>query len=138
MQKTRTISILSYQLGIYVYPTCSQISIVVSYLHQQDVEFRHITRNYICIFFSETSENSRCSHFDDDVKATFRHCKYYPGASSDFSLITSNLLFVPLGGTFGSITSPAYFESITRKSIHLAEFLSGRINFLDGKVQYHY
>ena len=66
--------------------------------------------------------NSRITHpntdillFDDDVKGAFRHCKYHPDIATAFSFIIANLLFVPLGGTFGSITSPASFEPITKK-----------------------
>ena len=40
--------------------------------------------------------------------------------------IISNYLYIPLGGTFGSITSPANFEPIARARIHLAEYLSNR------------
>ena len=44
--------------------------------------------------------------FDDDVKWSFRH-KYHPDITTVFSFIISNLLYVPLGGTFSSITSPS-------------------------------
>ena len=36
-----------------------------------------------------------------------------------------------MGGTFGSITSPANFEPIARARIHLAEFLSDRRDLYD-------
>ena len=35
-------------------------------------------------------------------------------------------MFIPLGGTFGSITSPANFEPIARARVHLAHHLSNR------------
>ena len=35
-------------------------------------------------------------------------------------------MFIPLGGTFGSITSPANFEPIARARVHLAYHLSNR------------
>ena len=82
--------------------------------------------------------NSRITHprsdillFDDDVKGAFRHCKYHPDIASAFSFIISSFLFIPLGGTFGSITSPANFEPIARARTHLAEFLSDRRDLLE-------
>ena len=69
--------------------------------------------------------------FDDDVKGAFRHCKYHPDLASAFSFIISNLLYIPLGGTFGSITSPANFEPIARARTHLAEVLSDRRDLLE-------
>ena len=82
--------------------------------------------------------NLRISHpnsdiylFDDDVKGAFRHCKYHPDVASAFSFVISNLLFVPMGGTFGSVTSPSNFEPIARARTHLAEFLSDRRDLLE-------
>ena len=69
--------------------------------------------------------------FDDDVKGAFRHCKYHPDIASAFSFIISKYLFVPLGGTFGSITSPSNFEPIARARTHLAEFLSDTRDLLE-------
>ena len=81
--------------------------------------------------------NSRISHphtdillFDDDVKGAFRHCKYHPDIATAFSFIIAKFLFIPLGGTFGSITSPSNFEPIARARTHLAEFLSDRTDLL--------
>ena len=68
--------------------------------------------------------------FDDDVKGAFRHCKYHPDVAAAFSFIIEQFLFVPLGGTFGSITSPANFEPIARARVHLAHFLSNRRDLL--------
>ena len=66
--------------------------------------------------------------FDDDVKGAFRHTKYHPDVASAFSFIIENLLYIPLGSTFGSVTSPSDFEPIARARIHLAEFyLTGEI-----------
>ena len=64
--------------------------------------------------------------FDDDVKGAFRQCKYHPNVASAFSFIIEKLLYIPLGGTFGSIVSPADFEPIARARTHLAEYLSSR------------
>ena len=64
--------------------------------------------------------------FDDDVKSAFRQCKYHPDVASAFSFIIQQFLFIPLGGTFGSITSPANFEPIARARMHLAHHLSNR------------
>ena len=86
----------------------------------------------------ETIWNLRISYphtdillFDDDVKGAFRHCKYHPDVASAFSFIISKYLYIPLGGTFGSITSPANFEPIARARIHLAEVLSNKRNLLE-------
>ena len=68
---------------------------------------------------------------DDDVKGAFRHCKYHPDIATAFAFIIQNLLFIPLGGTFGSVVSPANFEPIARARIHLAEYLSTRTDLLD-------
>ena len=68
--------------------------------------------------------------FDDDVKGAFRHNKYHPDIAAAFSFIIANLLYIPLGGTFGSITSPSNFEPIARARIHLANFLSNRTDLL--------
>ena len=68
--------------------------------------------------------------FDDDVKGAFRHYKYHPNIAAAFSFIIEDLLFVPLRGTFGSITSPSNFEPITRARTHLVEFLSDRRDLL--------
>ena len=89
----------------------------------------------------DTVWNSRITHpnidiflFDDDVKGAFRHCKYHHDIATAFSFIISNLLFIPLGGTFGSITSPENFEPIARARTHLAEFLSDRTDLLKKAV----
>ena len=81
--------------------------------------------------------------FDDDVKGAFRHCKYHPDVLSAFAYIVSNRLYSPLGGTFGSTTSPANFEPLARARIHLAQRLSknrkliAKHKAIIGKVQYH-
>ena len=82
--------------------------------------------------------NTRISHpnsdillFDDDVKGAFRHCKYHPDIATAFSFIISKNLFIPLGGTFGAVTSPSNFEPIARARTHLAEFLSDRTDLLE-------
>ena len=41
------------------------------------------------------------------------------------------IFIIPLGGTFGSITSPSNFEPIARARTHLAEFLSDRRDLLE-------
>ena len=65
------------------------------------------------------------------MKGAFQHCKYHPDIATAFSFIIDQLLFIPLGGTFGSITSPANFEPIARARTHLAEFLSDRRDLLN-------
>ena len=89
-----------------------------------------------------THPSSDISLFDDDIKGTFRHCKYHPDIAFAFSFIISSFLFNPMGGTFGSITGPANFEPIDRARVYLAEFLSDRRYLLDkykhiiGKVKF--
>lgn len=85
----------------------------------------------------ETIWNLRISYpvsdillFDDDINGAFRHCKYHPDVVSAFAFIIAQFLFIPLGGTFGSITSPENFDPIARARIHLAEFLSDRRDLL--------
>ena len=85
----------------------------------------------------ETIWNLRISHphsdillFDDDVKGAFWHCKYHPDIASAFSFFIGKFLFIPLGGTFSSITSPANFEPIARARTHLAEKFSHRRDLL--------
>ena len=68
--------------------------------------------------------------FDDDVKWSFRHCKYNPDISAAFSFIIEDYLCAPLVGTFGSVTSPSNSEPISRTRTHLAEFLSDRKDLL--------
>ena len=68
--------------------------------------------------------------FDDDVKGAFRHCKYHPDVTSAFSFIIQYLLFISLGGTFGSIVTPSNFEPIARARTHLARYLSTRTDLL--------
>ena len=68
--------------------------------------------------------------FDDDVKGAFRHTKYHPDVASAFSFIIEKFLYIPLGSTFGSVTSPSDFEPIARARTHLAEFLSDRRDLL--------
>ena len=58
--------------------------------------------------------------FDDYLKGAFRHRKYHPDIVAAFSFIIEDLLFVTLGGTFGSITSPSNFEPIARAKTDLA------------------
>jgi len=92
----------------------------------------------------ETIWNLRISHshsdillFDDDVKGSFWHCKYHPDVASAFSFIIGQFLFIPLGGTFGSITSPANFEPIARAQTHLAGKLSQQKRFVGQTSTYY-
>ena len=65
------------------------------------------------------------------MKGAFRHTKYHPDVASAFSFIIENLLYIPLGSTFGSVTSPSDFEPIARARTHLAEYLSDRRDLLN-------
>ena len=55
--------------------------------------------------------------FDDDVNSAFRQCKYHPDVAPSFSFIIKQYMFIPLGGTFGSITSPANTSFLKRLEI---------------------
>jgi len=68
--------------------------------------------------------------FDDGVKSAFRQCKYHPDVAYAFLFIIRQFLFVPLRGTFGSITSPPNFEPIARARVHLAHHLVDKRNLL--------
>ena len=83
------------------------------------------------------NQKNRARNYDDDkvlmgddVKGAYGHCKYHPDIATAFAFIIQQLLFIPLGGTFGSIVSPANFEPIVRARTHLAEYLSTRTNLL--------
>ena len=54
--------------------------------------------------------------------------------ASAFAFIIQQLLWVPLGGMFGSIVTPSNFEPIARARTHLAEFLSDRRDLLQKYV----
>ena len=69
--------------------------------------------------------------FDDDVKGAFRYSKYHPDIATAFSFIIDKLLHVPMGGTSGSIVSPADVEPFAKARTHLVEFLSTRRDLLD-------
>ena len=68
--------------------------------------------------------------FDDDVKGAFRHYKYHPDVAAAFAFMISIFLFIPLGGTFGSIVSPVDFEPIARARTYLVDYLSTRRDLL--------
>ena len=61
---------------------------------------------------------------DIDVKGAFRHKKYHPDIVSAFSFQILNIMYVPIGGTFGSISSPSKFEPLARAQVWLAKKLS--------------
>ena len=97
-----------------------------------DIKYGETFRRHL-----ESMWNLRITHpfsgillFDDYFKWAFRHNKYHPDIVAAFSIIISNLLYIPLGGTFGSITSPSNFESITRARIHPVIFHSDRTDLL--------
>ena len=69
--------------------------------------------------------------YDDDIKGAFRHPKYHPNVAAAFSFIIADLLFITIGNTFGSIAIPANFQPIVRARIHLAHFLSSRMDVYD-------
>ena len=110
----------------------TSINMMLTHESEPKIIYGNTFMNHLTIIW-----NLRISHphsdillFDDDVKGAFRHCKYHPDIASAFSFIIGQLLFIPLGGTFGSITSPANFEPIARARTHLAEYLSDRRDLL--------
>ena len=60
--------------------------------------------------------------YDDDVNSVFRHYKCHPDIASIFAFILQHLLYIWLGGSFGSIITLSNFEPIARVRIHLAEY----------------
>ena len=80
---------------------------------------------------SITYPNKEIYSFDNDVKRAFRQSKYHPDIASVFSFIIDNILYVALGATFRSGTSPSNFEPFARARVHLAHFLSSRRYLLE-------
>ena len=62
--------------------------------------------------------------WDDDVKGVSRLAKYHPNIAADFSFAFSKHLFVPVGNTFGSNTSPQTFDVMAAARSRLACFLA--------------
>ena len=89
---------------------------------------RHLQHLYN---FRISVPNKAILFMDDDVKGTFRYCKYHPDVAAAFAFIIENLLFISLGATFGSTVSPANFEPIARARTHLARHLSTRTDLLE-------
>ena len=48
--------------------------------------------------------------FDDDVNESFRHANYHPDIASAFAFIVDNIIYIPMGATFGSKTSQINFD----------------------------
>ena len=63
--------------------------------------------------------------WDDDVKGAFRLAKYHPDVAAAFSFAFGEHLFVPVGNTFGSNTSPQTFDVVAAARSRLAHFLAG-------------
>ena len=68
--------------------------------------------------------------YDDNVKSTFRYCKYHPDIASAFAVIIQQFLWIPLGGMFIAIVTPSNFEPITRARVHSARFFSQKRDLL--------
>ena len=54
---------------------------------------------------------------DDDVKGSVRHTKYHPDIVSAFSFQILDIMYVPIGCSFGSISGPSNFESLARDRV---------------------
>lgn len=61
--------------------------------------------------------------FDDDVSGAFRHVKHHPDIAAALSMTVEELLYVPIGQTFGANFSPSNFETFARARTQLSEFL---------------
>jgi len=116
-------------------PNWEAVSINMMLSHESEPEIvygetfkRHLQYLYN---FRISVPNDEILIYDDDVKSAFRHCKYHPDVASAFAFIIQENLWIPLGGMFGSIVTPANFEPIARARTHLAEFFSGRRDLLE-------
>jgi hypothetical protein len=65
------------------------------------------------------------------VSGAFRHAKHNPDIAAAISFVIGELLFVPMGQTFGSNTSPANFEPIARARTSLAKHLHSQTDLTD-------
>ena len=108
------------------------INIILSHASEPDIIYGSIFINYLQYLWNcrTTYPTVDIMLIDDDAKGAFRHCKYHPEVASAFSFIINELLFISLGGTFGSIVTPSSFEPITRARTHLAYHLSHRRDLL--------
>lgn len=61
--------------------------------------------------------------WDDDVSGAFRQPKLHPDVSALFSFNLINYLFIPVGQTFGSNTSPHNYEPFALTRAWLAMIL---------------
>jgi hypothetical protein len=108
------------------------INIMLSHATEPEIFYGHTLIQYLAEIWNRriSTPIKEIVLFDDDVKGAFRHCKYHPDVAAAFAFIISLFLFIPLGGTFGSIVSPADFEPIARVRTHLAKYLSTRRDLL--------
>ena len=60
---------------------------------------------------------------DDDVKGAIIHTKYHPYIVLVFSFQIVVLVYVPIGGTFGSNSSPFKFEPLARPWVWLTKHI---------------
>ena len=115
-------------------PNWDAVSINMMLSHESEPEIvygetfkRHLQYLYN---FRISVPNDEILLYDDDVKSAFRHCKYHPDVASAFAFIIQENLWIPLGGMFGSIVTPANFEPIARARTHLAKYFSRRRDLL--------
>lgn len=50
--------------------------------------------------------------WDDDISAAFRRVKYHPDIAGAFAYADCGTLYIPVGLTFGSVTSPGSYETL--------------------------
>ena len=62
--------------------------------------------------------------WEDYVLGAFRHVKYHPSVASVFSFAIFKYLFIPMGQTFASKTSPPEYETLAQAHKMLARFFS--------------
>ena len=104
----------------------TSINMMLSHDSEPKIIYGSTFNRYLAYIWNSriTYPTSDIMLMDDDVKGAFRHCKYHPDVVSAFSFIIQYLLFISLGGTFGSIVTPSNFEPIARARTHLAWYLS--------------
>ena len=90
------------------------INMMIDKKNEPELVYGHAFDRYLVEVWNQriTYPNKELYAFDDDVKGAFRHSKYYPDIASAFSFIIDNILYVALGATFGSGTSPSNFEPL--------------------------
>ena len=76
--------------------------------------------------------------FSDDVSGAFRWPRLHPWIATAFSFLLFEMLYIPTGQVFGSITSAQNFESISKFRTILARHIFEHENCDDLIHKYYY